>query len=609
MTDNLLLGERYILGPLLGRGGMAEVRRGRDIRLEREVAIKRLRPDLAGDAVFQARFRREAQAAAGLNHPNIVSVYDTGEQFDPSAGLEIPYIVMELVVGHTLRGILRDGRRIQPERALELTTSVLNALDYSHRHGIVHRDIKPANVMVTANGQVKVMDFGIARAVSDTAASMTQTAAVIGTPQYLSPEQIRGETVDRRADIYSTGCLLYELLSGRPPFLGDEPVSLAYQHVRELPVPPSQIDPVVTPLMDAIVLKALEKDPANRYQTAREMAEDIQRLLAGQQVTAVIPVPAQQLAERSIASDPTQLLTNPTGSHMIGARGLPDDPDADDEEEEPRVRKGLIALIASLTVVLAAIVIAIILFVAKEPPEPVVQEVSVPSLKGLSESTAEDALKDLDLVLKVETENGPNDDTKDKVTRQDPQPNVMVAPDSVVTVWINTGPKKGTIPFIIGKDKDEAAQMLKEAGFASFKIEPAPLDKYPYRSTYVANQIIDCAPAPGQETTVDAAITAYYDSGQGVMPNLGTLDKAAAAVQLDRLGFRDVDWVEEETTLFPEGTAFRTDPVANTTVGREDRITVYIAKTPTPPTPPPDPSPSPSPSPSESGTSSTEPTP
>ena len=236
-----LLGGRYELGELLGRGGMADVRRGYDTRLGRTVAIKTLRSDLASDPSLHARFRREAQNAAGLNHPAIVSVYDTGE--DELDGEPIPYIVMEFVPGRTLRDVLREGRAILPERALEITSDVLRALAYSHRAGIIHRDIKPGNVMLTPAGDVKVMDFGIARAISDSSSTMTQTAAVMGTAQYLSPEQARGEKVDARSDLYSTGCLLYELLTGRPPFVGDSPVSVAYQHVREAPEPPSQRNP------------------------------------------------------------------------------------------------------------------------------------------------------------------------------------------------------------------------------------------------------------------------------------------------------------------------------------------------------------------------------
>ena len=311
-----LVGGRYELGGLLGRGGMAEVHQALDLRLGRAVAVKELRADLATDPTFQARFRREAQSAAGLNHPTIVAVYDTGEETNPVTGASIPYIVMELVEGQTLRDVLREGRKLLPERALELTVGVLDALSYSHKAGIVHRDIKPANVMLTPTGQVKVMDFGIARAVADTSATMTQTAAVIGTAQYLSPEQARGETVDARSDIYSAGCLLYELLVGRPPFVGDSPVSVAYQHVREQPVPPSQLDPEITPDIDAITLKALAKDADDRYQSAREFKNDITRVLAGQQATAAIPRPVPE------SEVPTRVVAGPAarrGGHRRGA--------------------------------------------------------------------------------------------------------------------------------------------------------------------------------------------------------------------------------------------------------------------------------------------------
>ncbi|MFL6078254.1 MAG: Stk1 family PASTA domain-containing Ser/Thr kinase, partial [Mycobacteriales bacterium] len=295
MTDGRLLGGRYQLGGLLGYGGMAEVHRGRDLRLGRDVAIKVLRNDLARDSTFQARFRREAQNAAQLNHPAIVAVYDTGEDRFGEPGNEgtLPYIVMEYVEGRTLREILQSEGRLLPERALEITADVCAALEFSHRNGIIHRDVKPGNVMVTRTGAVKVMDFGIARALSSTAATMTQTSAVIGTAQYLSPEQARGETVDARSDVYSTGCLLYELLVGHPPFTGDSPVAVAYQHVREDPIPPSHLNPDVSPSVDAVVLKALAKNPANRYQSAAEMRQDLVRAAAGRPVMAT-PIMASQ---------------------------------------------------------------------------------------------------------------------------------------------------------------------------------------------------------------------------------------------------------------------------------------------------------------------------
>src|SRR5215831_1573376 len=298
MTQARLLGGRYQVGELLGYGGMAEVHRGRDLRLGRDVAIKMLRTDLARDDTFQLRFRREAQNAASLNHPAIVAVYDTGEERG-SAGEELPYIVMEFVNGRTLKEVLAAEGRLMPRRALEIVSDICSALDFSHRHGIIHRDIKPGNVMLTQTGQVKVMDFGIARALASGASTMTQTSAVIGTAQYLSPEQARGESVDARSDVYATGCVLYELLCGQPPFVGDSPVSVAYQHVREDPKPPSLLNRDVSPAVDSIVLKALAKNPQNRYQSARDMRADIQRAIAGRPVYAE---PIQPAGDRNAAT-------------------------------------------------------------------------------------------------------------------------------------------------------------------------------------------------------------------------------------------------------------------------------------------------------------------
>src|SRR4051812_23676768 len=315
------LGGRYEIGELLGRGGMAEVHIGRDGRLGRSVAVKMLRPDLARDPSFQARFRREAHSAASLNHPSVVAVYDTGE--DQYAGNPVPYIVMEYVEGSTLRELMSSGSRLVPERALEIVDGVLNALSYSHQHGIIHRDIKPGNVMLSRAGDVKVMDFGIARAVADQSATMTATSAVIGTAQYLSPEQARGEKVDSRSDLYSTGCLLYELLTGRPPFVGDSPVSVALQHVREDPAPPSSIDPDISPAVDAIVMRALAKDREERYQDADEMRADIRRALAGQTVIAPAPTATTQRVTPPPAATATfPAMDDDAGRNNRGGRGL-----------------------------------------------------------------------------------------------------------------------------------------------------------------------------------------------------------------------------------------------------------------------------------------------
>ena len=279
MTTPQHLSDRYELGEILGFGGMSEVHMGRDTRLHRDVAVKVLRADLARDPSFYLRFRREAQNAAALNHPAIVAVYDTGEA--ETTGGPLPYIVMEYVDGVTLRDIVHR-RPDAARRAIEVIADACQALNFSHQHGIIHRDVKPANIMISKTGAVKVMDFGIARAIADSGNNVTQTAAVIGTAQYLSPEQARGETVDARSDVYSLGCVLYELLTGEPPFVGDSPVAVAYQHVREDPVPPSRMHGGISPELDAVVLKALAKNPDNRYQTAAEMRADLVRVHNGE---------------------------------------------------------------------------------------------------------------------------------------------------------------------------------------------------------------------------------------------------------------------------------------------------------------------------------------
>ena len=275
-----VLAGRYEIRDLIGRGGMAEVHLGYDTRLSRVVAIKLLRSDIAGDPTFQARFRREAQSAAALNHPAVVAVYDSGEEelLQPGgASRTVPYIVMEYVEGHTVRELLSEGEAVPIPEAVEIVSGVLDALEYSHRVGIVHRDIKPGNIMLTSTGAVKVMDFGIARAIEDSASTVTQTHTVVGTAQYLSPEQARGESVDARSDLYSTGCLLYELLTGQPPFQGDSAVAIAYQHVREIPKRPSSLAADVPESLDRVILKSLAKSREDRYQDAAHMRADLQR--------------------------------------------------------------------------------------------------------------------------------------------------------------------------------------------------------------------------------------------------------------------------------------------------------------------------------------------
>jgi len=376
MTQARLVGGRYELGELIGYGGMAEVHRGRDIRLGREVAIKVLRADLARDPSFLNRFRREAQAAAGLNHPSIVSVYDTGD--GDADGTALPYIVMEYVEGRTLRDVLKAEGQLPMRRAMEIVADVCGALDFSHRNGIVHRDIKPANVMITEAGAVKVMDFGIARALADNAATVTQTASVIGTAQYLSPEQARGEAVDARSDVYSTGCLLYELVAGSPPFQGDSPVAVAYQHVRENAAAPSTRNPEVPPALDSIVMKALAKNQLNRYQSAGEMRTDLQRALANQ------PVAAEAIMSDS---DRTEFIARTPPPPVALLHRDNDYPGNHDER-----RTGLIwvAVVAALLLVIGAATYAIFVLGKSDSKT---KTSAVPAVVGQLPGPAADALR------------------------------------------------------------------------------------------------------------------------------------------------------------------------------------------------------------------------
>src|SRR5690242_12015778 len=497
MAEPHRIGGRYEIGELLGRGGMADVRKGTDIRLGRTVAIKRLRTDLASDAVFQARFRREAQSAASLNHPSIVSVYDTGEEMadDAATGQPVaqPYIVMEYVAGRTLREILREGRKILPERALEITSGTLGALDYSHRAGIIHRDIKPGNVMLTPAGDVKVMDFGIARAVADAQSTMTQTAAVVGTAQYLSPEQARGETVDSRSDVYSTGCLLYELLTGRPPFVGDSPVAVAYQHVREQPVPPSQLEEDLEPEIDAIVMKALAKKVEDRYQSAAAMKADIDRYLAGKPVEAPTVV--------------TPAVEAPTS--VFGAAAAA--PAADQEAEEVPARRQSRRVIVLLALLLLALIILAIIFVPKllnsAPPQQ-----SVPTITGLTKTAATKALHGQHLKPGHITRQASPSVPKGRVVSQDPQAGALVNQGSPVDFVLSTGKPSVQVPDVVGNNKDVAAQQIRAVG-----LKPRLRAR---QSDENADNVLETSPAAGRRVSTGSVVTLYYSTGPRKVPDV-----------------------------------------------------------------------------------------
>ncbi|MGW2615994.1 Stk1 family PASTA domain-containing Ser/Thr kinase [Streptomyces sp. NPDC001500] len=460
MEEPRRLGGRYELGHVLGRGGMAEVYLAHDTRLGRTVAVKTLRADLARDPSFQARFRREAQSAASLNHPAIVAVYDTGEDYID--GVSIPYIVMEYVDGSTLRELLHSGRKLLPERTLEMTIGILQALEYSHRAGIVHRDIKPANVMLTRNGQVKVMDFGIARAMGDSGMTMTQTSAVIGTAQYLSPEQAKGEQVDARSDLYSTGCLLYELLTVRPPFVGDSPVAVAYQHVREEPQPPSVFDPEITPEMDAIVLKALVKDPNYRYQSADEMRLDIEACLDGQPVAATAAMGSvgyggygDDQATTAMRADAGATSMLPPMNPDDGGYGYDDRPDR--RRQKKSNTSTILLILAAVLVLVGAILIGKWVFAGDGAGS---KPFAAPNFVNKTRAEAETMAKNIDL-KPVFTQKPCESTAKGNICSQDPAAGKDVNKGDTVNLVVSTGAPKVVVPSVLGKSLDEAKSLLE----------------------------------------------------------------------------------------------------------------------------------------------------
>ena len=566
MTDDIRrLGDRYELGDVIGRGGMAEVFAGRDMRLDRRVAVKILRPDLARDPNFQERFRREAQSAASLNHPNVVAVYDTGEDVllsdEGLPGEIVPYIIMEFVEGITLRELMASGRRLLPERALEISSGVLAALDYSHRHGIIHRDIKPANVMLTRGGDVKVMDFGIARALADAGNTMTQASEVLGTAHYLSPEQARGEIVDSRSDIYSAGCLLYELLAGRPPFTGDSPISIAYQHVSEMPTPPSQWDAAVSPTIDAIVLRAMAKRPEERYQSAAEMRDDIERAISGIPITAPVPVVGQDTAVMA-----------PVGAGAIAAA----------EEEDRRRGPGFwVALtLGVLAIGLASFFIGRALFGSST-----VDQVSVPNLSGLTIQAATTLLEQQGLVLGSQTPQPSPDKPKDTIIGQLPTSGDTVDKGSRIDVTVSTGKEQVSVPNLVGlTSSDTARAALVSAGLALGNINQVDSDQ-------PAGWVVAQNPPANAMAESGTAVDISVSTGKVTVPTVTNESVAQAKSDLANAGFT-VNVVDQQDSQVAPGTVLAQSPHGGTTAAKGSLVTITVATAPSPtPTRPGRPSP------------------
>lgn len=472
------LGGRYQLGPMIGTGGMADVYLAEDLRLHREVAIKILRSDLARDPAFVTRFNKEALAVAALNHPGIVAVYDSGQEKTTSGVM--PYIVMEYVEGKTLRELLHDGDRLLFDRAIEIVEGILNALSYSHKSGIVHRDIKPGNIMITESGAVKVMDFGIARALADAGATLTSTWNIVGTAQYLSPEQATGGQADLRSDLYSVGCLFYELISGQPPFSGETPVAIAYQHVSAPLIPVTSLTTGLDPAIDSFFEVALAKSPENRYQNAASMLKDLKRLSRGERITAKIP---------------TQRSVNPR-------------------------RRLLIATSLVLLIGLGG-------FLAFRPSGPT-EIVTLPNVVGLTESEARAQLANFTITI----QRAPDPRIpKDRVASQLPLATVQVNKGSAVTLTLSDGPGDAIVPIdIIGKPLEEARAILASAGLRVSKTVAVASEEQP-------GIVLKVSPDAGSTVEAGSGVTLEIASGNVQVPNLVGKSEIEAKTLLTQAGF------------------------------------------------------------------------
>ncbi|MDF2507546.1 MAG: serine/threonine protein kinase [Microbacterium sp.] len=526
-TEPRVIAGRYRVDELIGHGGMAKVYRGQDLTLGREVAIKILDPDLARDTAFRTRFRLEAQAASRMSHPSIVRVFDAG---DPSAGDassdEPPYIVMELVKGTLLKEIISSGP-VPVADAVRYVDGILEALDYSHRAGVVHRDIKPGNVMVTDKGQVKVMDFGIARAVSDSSSTVAETTQIIGTAAYFSPEQAKGEPVDARADLYSTGVVLYELLTGRQPFRGESPVAVAYQHVSETPVPPTEVNEDAPGALDPIVLRALAKDPYQRYPDAAHF-----RAALDAAVTGSAPTRKELGALTSELYGPSPRQAQETARSL---RQLSSDTTMTRTQSGPPVA-WIWAGVALLAVLLASVLFWVVTISMRPPEVPSTSRI-IPNLVNVSSERAQDDLAKLDLTSKIVIESS-SEITEGNVIRTDPEAGVSVEQGSTVTVHVSSGVETVVVPKIEGMSLEDATKALKAAGLELGTVIQKN-DK-----GLAAGTVISASETAETEVAPDTVVNLVVASGKVTLTDLVGWTVDAATTNLTDLGLTPVP-VEE----------------------------------------------------------------
>ena len=560
VTEGLsLLANRYQIGHLIGRGGMANVYMGTDARLGRTIAIKLMKASLATDPAFRTRFRQEAQAAARMAHPTIVRVFDAGEEsVRDSSGqtVLVPYIVMEHVEGRLLKDIIAEGP-VDPREAVRIVEGILTALEYSHRAGVVHRDIKPGNVMITTGGQVKVMDFGIARAISDSAATVAQTTAILGTAQYFSPEQARGETVDARSDLYSTGVVLFELLTGRPPFRGESAVAVAYQHVSEAPVPPSVINPSVSPALDAVTLHALAKNRLDRFQSAAEFRSDVIEAGAGH-------VPAR----RRLEAQPNSTLFGVNPRASIGSEAALKELAGRDTDRPDRTQsRPPVAWIWAGIVLIGIIIAAVVFWVVNLSPVAFTTNTSVP-IPNVSSETWNQGKSDLKKQQLVATRVDQADGTvpDGQIIKTSPAAGVKVAPQQSVTVYVSTGPASVAVDSVTGEAVADAWTELTGQGLKQGQ------ESQENSSTVTAGTVISSDPASGTSVPIGTTVDLVVSNGQVTVPDVTNEPFATANSSLTDLGLAVNPVVDNSCT----GSRVSSQSLAPGNQPQGSSITLYV---------------------------------
>ncbi|MDR2538443.1 MAG: Stk1 family PASTA domain-containing Ser/Thr kinase [Bifidobacteriaceae bacterium] len=564
MEKNRIFANRYELKELIGSGGMAEVYLAHDRRLNRDVAVKVLRSTLTHDPVFITRFKKEAVASASLNQPNVVSVFDSGDEaFVDEKGNVVhrPFIVMEYVMGKTLKDILASHGKLSVDDSLEILEGVLKALSYSHSKGIVHRDIKPANIMITSSGSIKVMDFGIARALEDVSGNLTQTQAVVGTAQYFSPEQAKGETVDARSDLYSAGCVLYEMVSGVPLFKGDNAVSVAYQHVQEIPELPSKINPDLPKNVENLIMKSIQKNPDLRYQSADDFISDLQKVRKGREIKTN---PAQSVKATQVmspvVSSPLQLndaTTQVQPTPALTKTGLSSN-------------QKIAILIGSIgaALLIAGLVIFFLFF--NKPGGGDAGDIEVPNLSVAQTSVqACSMLQDVKLICDLTTTTDPQI-ADGMFIKQDPAAGQKVKQNSVVKVYFSTGPSSAEIPQLEGKTEVETKSLLEDAGLVLGTVK-----KEDSGSVY-EGQVTRSEPPAGEKLSKGDKVNVWLSTGKYKLPDLTGLSRDEATSSLAGVNIQIA--FENQDSKLPEGTVVKQTPKPGS-VPQGSTVTLWIAET------------------------------